>query len=229
MPLKINEEDRQVNPANYPGVKSKSQLIDRMFRDRRFLAELKRKMHNRFGKFEDDVLQDLAELLLKKDEQYLLDINEKGQIKYLIYGILWTMTQSLSSSIHRTYIKGELNHIEFNQYSYDNASFDKIRDKEVIDENEQTRKEIFEHFYKKTVKKWERKATKDFRVDMFLDYEKNHKTSFAKPELNYGYKHIAAKFNCCVSFVNQTCVKERKKFYDYLYEKIRKYEKQNKI
>lgn len=115
---------------------TKIQLMNHLASDKKLLNEVKAKIHKHWS---EDIFQDILMYIHEKyDEEFLLKLNTKNQIKYFIFGILWRQTHSTKNKTYKNYglgysgleIKFDLP-IETDNSNYE--LFDPSQSKELID------------------------------------------------------------------------------------------------
>ncbi len=223
--LNIPEKDRQINKINYPGVKSKTDLVDKLYRDKKFISLLKLKMTHNYDNFKEDVVNDLMLYLLKIDEKKLLDMNKKGQLHYFLLGMLWRQIKSSTSFSYIQYIKRNTAMAE--EHRFKNDIYEEYPEEEIKFKADviKFKKKCLE----KAINQWKEESKTNIEKAIFLDIFLNKRTNSWKKQKNYGLEHTAKKFGTYKKRVSKILKEYREEFNQLVHNIAKQYEKNNPI
>lgn len=83
---------------------TKNMILNHLAQDKEFIRTIKTKIKKHYA---EDILQDILLYVHSKyDEEKLLFLNQKNQLIYFIYGILWRQTHSKKNNTYKLYGRG---------------------------------------------------------------------------------------------------------------------------
>ena len=129
---------------------TKIDIFNHLAADSSLQSEVQKKIKRHYA---PDILQDIFLYMFEKyDEEKIQELNNKNEIIYFIYGILWRQTHTKKNNTYQIYGKQYESNCELtNQELFEETNIHQIFDpkdaeriiKEVVDELEWYDKEIF--------------------------------------------------------------------------------------